>query len=538
MTSLWLYRWMSRAPWMNYRGKIMVMAFVGTHIPLIALSVSYALRTATTWGDVARSVGVTLVATLVGTAITLFVLDQLLRPVVATSAALRRFREGRVAPSLPDGFADEVGTLMADAQRTMVELDASLRRLERLDQSTGMLNRATFVAELGRAPVGVVRLANFAHISESLGHDAASGALRQVAARLAARLGPEAVLARASEDDLAFRLLPGHEDGGEALHDLVADLSRPLDAAGVRMTPAIRLATAEGSEDAAQALDNAVAAAGTASEGAPVAAHSPALQARLRERFVLEEELRAAIRNQEFVLHFQPVMDGARGRFVGAEALIRWQSPTRGFVPPGAFIPVAEASGLIEPIGLWVLREACREAAGWAQGMKVAVNLGARQFMDEDLDWHVAEAMEAAGLPPGRLEIELTESVAAVDHDHTRRAFGRLRGKGIAIAIDDFGTGYASMSALRRLPFDKLKIDREFVTDVHLKADSQAICGAMIGLGQGLGLQVLAEGTETADEVAWLQGRGCELFQGYHFSRPVAPAALHASFRGEPRAVA
>ncbi len=172
---------------------------------------------------------------------------------VATAAALRRFREGRLAPTLPEGFGGEVGRLMADAQRTMTKLGASLRRLERFDQPTGALNRATFAAEPGRAPVGVARLANFAHIAGSLGREAASGALRTVAARL-------------------------------GLQDLLAQLSRPLDAAGVRITPQVMLATAEGSEDAAAALDDAVAA----TEDAPVVVHSLALQARLRERFVLE----------------------------------------------------------------------------------------------------------------------------------------------------------------------------------------------------------------------------------------------------------
>jgi EAL domain-containing protein (putative c-di-GMP-specific phosphodiesterase class I)/GGDEF domain-containing protein len=521
------YAWMARARWLSYRAKIMVMAFAGTHVPLIALAGSYAARGAAGWAEVAWALGVALLATLAGTAATLWVLDRLLQPVMATSRALRRYREGRVLPDLPTGFADEAGTLMADAQRTVTELDTALSRLERLDGATGLLNRAAFLAE-GVGAMGVLRLSNFAAIAGSLDRATATGALAELAARAARRLGPDAALARVGDGDLAFRLPEG---GAEGLRALVTDLSAPLDLGGVRVTPLLAAGCAGASEAGAEAtLDDAVAAAALAAEGrgegGPVAAHSPAERARLRDRFLMEQELRAALRGGEFQLHFQPVRDVARNAWAGAEALIRWQSPTRGLVSPGQFIPVAEASGLIEPIGLWVLREACREVAGWEPGMRVAVNLSARQFLDEDLGWHVAEAAQAAGISPERLEIELTESVATTDHDHARRVLGGLRDMGVAIAIDDFGTGYASMSALRKLPFDKLKIDREFVTDIHLKPDSQAICTAMVALGQGLGLSVLAEGTETVEEVDWLAGRGCALFQGYYFSRPVPARAL------------
>jgi EAL domain-containing protein (putative c-di-GMP-specific phosphodiesterase class I)/GGDEF domain-containing protein len=536
MTSIWFYRWMSRARWLSYRAKIMAMAFLGTHIPLIALSVYFAFRGAATWAEVLYVLGVTLAATLAGTAVTLFVLDHLLRPVVNTALALRRYGRDRTVPDLPTGYEDEAGTLMGDAQRTMTDLESSLRQLERQDEATGLLNRRAFLDLPGEATaLAVLRLANFDAIAQSLDRATATEALRRVAARLAERLGPDARLARVGDGDLAFRLPAGPlgaEEDGKALRGLVARLGAVLDLDGVSVTPTIVAATAPLTPgEAGRALDDAVAAAALAHEGAPVASHSPAARERLRDGFLMEQELRAALRNGELVLHYQPVMDLASSRFVGAEALIRWNSPRRGLVPPGAFIPVAEASGLIGPIGLWVLQEACREASTWTGGQRVAVNLGASQFMDEDLGWHVAEAAGAAGLATDRLEIELTESTAMADHAHTRRAFGRLRDMGVQIAIDDFGTGYASMSTLRKLPFHKLKIDREFVSEVHRNGTTQAICGAMIALGQGLGLDVLAEGTETEEEVAWISGRGCRLFQGYYFSRPVVAAQLPADFR-------
>jgi EAL domain-containing protein (putative c-di-GMP-specific phosphodiesterase class I) len=176
-------------------------------------------------------------------------------------------------------------------------------------------------------------------------------------------------------------------------------------------------------------------------------------------------------------------------------------------------------------MGLWVIRQACQQLGEWNRaglsGLRMAVNVSARQFLDPALRQHLRDAIESAHISPDQLEIELTETVAMVDYAHTRRVFSALRSDGMSIAIDDFGTGYASMSYLRKLPFDKLKIDREFVTDVHRTRQSQAICGALIELAQGLDLQILAEGTEQESEVRYLAQQGCDLFQGYYFSRPV-----------------
>jgi EAL domain-containing protein (putative c-di-GMP-specific phosphodiesterase class I) len=229
-------------------------------------------------------------------------------------------------------------------------------------------------------------------------------------------------------------------------------------------------------------------------------------------------------------------MDLNRGRAFGVEALIRWRHPEHGLLPPARFIRMAESMGLTEPLGLWVMRQACRQIHQWnALGLadiKVAINLSARQFLDPDLTRFVHESLTAAGASPSQLEIELTETVATVDEDHTRSTFGALHDLGVTIAIDDFGSGYASMSQLRRLPFDKLKIDREFVTKVQERRDSQAICDAIITLGKGLGLRVLAEGAETEPEIRFLNDLGCNLFQGYYFARPMPPEDLIPSLSG------
>jgi EAL domain-containing protein (putative c-di-GMP-specific phosphodiesterase class I) len=202
-------------------------------------------------------------------------------------------------------------------------------------------------------------------------------------------------------------------------------------------------------------------------------------------------------------------------------------------VPPDSFIPVAESTGLAGAIGLWVLDRSCAQIAEWqargADRLRIAVNLSAEQFVDPQLVAQVRAALDRHRVDPSWLELELTESAATSDHCHTRAVFSQLRDLGVRIAIDDIGTGFASLSQLRRLPFDKLKIDREFVSDVHARTESQAICRALIALGDGLGIDVLAEGTETEHEIAWLSGHGCRLFQGFGFSRPVPSEDLHAA---------
>ena len=537
------YAGLSRVLKVNYRLKVLTMAFLGTHVPLIALSIHYAFRRATDLSEMLWSIGVTLAATLAGTLVTLVVLNALLRPVVATSGALRAYRADRRLPNLPRGFTDEVGTLMEDAQSTLEALETAIVQLEDFDPATSVLNRKGFCAALDRierpvSAVAVVRFSNYTSVAAGVEQATAIEVLRSIIATFRERLGGGTQIGRIGDADLALVLALDGEDESQlddmafALRTLLSTVARPVEASGIRMTPVLAagLAIHRQGENAAATLDNAVTALATTTETVPVAAHTAVLRDRVRDRFLIEQDLRAAIANEEFELHFQPVMDIAAARPAGAEALIRWNSPTRGFVSPGAFIPVAEASGLIEPIGLWVLREACRQVALWDPDLRVAINLGARQFLDEDLAWHVEEAIRTAAIRPDQLEIELTESVAMADHDHTRRAFGQLRDMGVQIAIDDFGTGYASMSTLRKLPFNKLKIDREFVTNVHVTPGSQAICHAMVALGHGLGLKVLAEGTEMEEEVRHLAGLGCDLFQGYYFSRPVPASAVPATF--------
>jgi EAL domain-containing protein (putative c-di-GMP-specific phosphodiesterase class I) len=246
----------------------------------------------------------------------------------------------------------------------------------------------------------------------------------------------------------------------------------------------------------------------------------------------LERDLQHAVERQQLVVHYQPQVNADTERVVGIEALVRWQHPERGLVPPALFIPVAEKAGLIRQIGDWVLNQALSDCATWsAQGLPavpVAVNLSMAQFRDEHLCDTISDALARSGVPAQMLELELTESVAMEDSEFTIATIDSLKKLGVALSIDDFGTGYSSLSYLKRFDIDKLKIDQSFVHDLTVDADDEAIVGAVIQLAHSLGLKTIAEGVETRAQVAFLHGRGCDEFQGYLFSRPVPAAQLAA----------
>jgi EAL domain-containing protein (putative c-di-GMP-specific phosphodiesterase class I) len=249
-------------------------------------------------------------------------------------------------------------------------------------------------------------------------------------------------------------------------------------------------------------------------------------QQEARRRFLLEQDLRQAIRRGELALHYQPIVDLAMGRVIGAEALLRWRSNgEEERAAPGQIVKVLEEIGLVHEIGLWTLNTACRQLRAWRElgftDLKVAVNLSAQQLRDRALPTALKRTLEAHGLSPSQIELELTETAAMEDSNRTLVLFEELREAGFSLAIDDFGSGYSSLAYLRRLPFQKLKIDREFVSHVDERADSRTICKALIELTAGLELAVLAEGVERFEEVETLRMMGCSTFQGYYFSRPL-----------------
>jgi EAL domain-containing protein (putative c-di-GMP-specific phosphodiesterase class I) len=258
------------------------------------------------------------------------------------------------------------------------------------------------------------------------------------------------------------------------------------------------------------------------------------MDARAQARRLLELDLRAALKRGEFEVYYQPIRDVAKDVVVSFEALARWNHSLRGMISPANFIPLAEETGLIVPIGEWVLRQACTDAAGWSQDVGVAVNLSPVQFKNPNLVSTVKEALRASGLPAHRLELEITESVLLQNSEATLSVLHELRGFGVRISLDDFGTGYSSLSYLRSFPFDKIKIDRSFVTELATRDDSMAIVRAVTGLGKSLGIVTTAEGVETDAQFDLLRREGCTQAQGYLFSRP-RPAADVENMLTQPR---
>jgi predicted signal transduction protein with EAL and GGDEF domain len=289
--------------------------------------------------------------------------------------------------------------------------------------------------------------------------------------------------------------------------------------------------------DAASLLANAGAAlfrAKAKSRGS-ISIYEPEMDQQIRDRRVLHQDLSLAIKNGELSLHYQPQATSgdavAGGEVIGFEALARWLHPVRGFVPPSDFIPLAEESGLIVAMGEWILREACREAASWSKPLQVAVNLSPAQFMHGDVVNVVHSILLETGLAPGRLELEITEGVLIEDFDRGLALLRRLKALGVRISMDDFGSGYSSLSYLQAFPFDKIKIDRAFVINLGRNPQSAAIIRAVISLGHGLEMSIVAEGVETEEQLGFLADQGCDAVQGYFIGRPL-PIAQYAAMVG------
>lgn len=365
MNDLWFYDRMARFSWLTYRGKIMVMAFAGTHVPLISLAVYFSLQSGQNWATVLWTLGVTLVATLLGTGATMWVLSHLLRPVQLTSDSLRHYAMHRTLPQLPTHFSDTAGTLMADAQTTVTQLDGALQSLERFDPVTGLLNRTGFILQLRNlhlegAGLLAVRIANGEKVKTALSSAILNDVHQSLVQRFHTAFRTD-LKARVGDLDYVI-VLPKTNDSFDvrAFHfrEMLAALSDAVGDGPNRVIPELVAGFAHLEANISTSIDNALAATRMATLTSPIAIHSPQAQDKLRDDFLLERDLRSALKNDELALHFQPVMDVVGQAPIGAEALLRWHNPARGMVSPVRFIPVAERSGLIDPIGLWVLRNA------------------------------------------------------------------------------------------------------------------------------------------------------------------------------------
>jgi EAL domain-containing protein (putative c-di-GMP-specific phosphodiesterase class I)/GGDEF domain-containing protein len=403
--------------------------------------------------------------------------------------------------------------------------------------ATGMPTREPLLQQMrqdGRGVLGIIRFLDFDRLCA---FDPALGdrLLQAVAERMRAMLPPQRLLAHVDRAHLAIWFGPDATDGSarSEMEAIEYALSEALQIGERSILPKSCSQIAEViGEDPGTALARILAQLTIGTSASCLSSVQDDNGTAEREGFSFEQDLRLAAARGELRLCYQPLIDARNARTCGAEALIRWHHPRRGPVSPGQFVPVMEAAGLAHEFGMWALNTAAREARAWQTygltGLRVAVNVSGHQLEREDLAKLLARTLERHALAPSALEIELTEGVAMVDCERAARLFADIRAMGVAIAIDDFGTGYSSLSTLRKLAFDKIKIDREFVSEVDRRKDSQAICLSIIALARGLGISVLAEGVERPEEYAWLRTHGCNFFQGYFFSPPLEAAAFAA----------
>jgi diguanylate cyclase (GGDEF)-like protein/PAS domain S-box-containing protein len=392
---------------------------------------------------------------------------------------------------------------------------------QRLDESLALTRRSG-----EKVAVLFVDLDGFKGINDTLGHAVGDKLLKCVTKRLRSSVREEDAVARLGSDEFAIvQAGAGRpEDVAVLAKRLIDAIGEPyrLDGHTVLSSASIGIAMAPGDgDDAEKLLKNADMALSRAkSEGhATFSFFEAEMDARAQSRRLIEIDLRAAIEADALVPHYQPLIDLRSGRITGAEALVRWPHPVRGMISPAEFIPVAEENGLINVIGALMLRRACTDAARWPSEVSVAVNLSPLQFRTGNLLSIAMDALRQSGLPPKRLQLEITETLLLEKSDQVLATLHALRALGVRISMDDFGTGYSSLSYLRSFPFDKIKIDRSFVRDLDSNRDAQAIMRAIISLGTGLGVTITAEGVETEAELSYLRAEGCHEGQGFLFSR-------------------
>lgn len=449
--------------------------------------------------------------------------------------------------SIPDGKLNELIGIAAHLAGIAIErrnTEEHVQFLATHDGLTGLPNRHSMDLALETAlasakqagtslALAFLDLDNFKLVNDTLGHAAGDDLLKTVARRIEWVIGSDGVVGRIGGDEFVIFLkvpdadLPKSMERLEAVRSAVAE-PVTLNGMVLEMSCSMGVATyPQHGSDAATLLAHADAAMYQAKETGrdSLKLFSFEMAEKTRRKLAGTEDMRRALRENEFLLHFQPQLNRRLGKIVGVEALVRWQHPTRGMISPGEFIPLAEDNGLIVPLGRWILREACRQCRLWLAdtepGFRISVNVSARQFKERTIVADVEAALADSGLSPQNLELEITESLIMQDLPLAIELMNQLAAMGVTLSIDDFGTGYSSLAALKRFPVSKLKIDQSFIADIPADPDSVALTSAIITIANKLGLQIIAEGVETEEQVEFLWEAGCDHIQGYIVSRPL-----------------
>jgi diguanylate cyclase (GGDEF)-like protein len=430
-----------------------------------------------------------------------------------------------------------------------------LRHLATHDALTGLPNRVLMDDRISQSivladrqgqnfAVMLLDLDRFKSVNDSLGHRAGDELLKEVAQRLKGVVRDIDTVARLGGDEFVLIITPSPEpDIAQQVATRIIDaMQMPVRIAGVEIhtSPSIGIAFYPGDAATVETLlAHADAAMYSAKERGRnnYQLYMPGMNTATHEKARLESDLRIALEQKQFELHYQPKVNTATGVMHGAEALLRWWHPVRGAIPPAEFIPIAEECGLIGKIGAWVLREACRQARAWQVAglppLRVAVNLSPSQFRQGDIVAIIRDALAQAGLEARFLEVELTETTVMSDPEESIAILEKLSEMGVLVSVDDFGTGYSSMSYLRRFPIDKLKIDRGFINEVMSRPEDASIVRAIISLAHSLRLKVVAEGVESTEQLEFLKTLGCDQYQGFHFSPALPPSQFEALVRSK-----
>lgn len=467
--------------------------------------------------------------------------QRLTRPIRALAAAARKVAEGSYA-QVPVETSDELGNLAATFNRMVDDIGERERQITHMalhDALTGLANRTLLDDHLSRAlaqggdrrqALFCLDLDNFKAVNDTLGHPTGDALLRIIAERLSAFAG-DGLVSRLGGDEFAILIEETHRPFDRIAADLVQLVAKPCTVNGHRIVPGtsvgIAILGADGSDPVELSKNADLALYRAKQEGrAGFRFFEPRMDAEAQQRRQTELDLHDAIRLGQLSLAFQPLFDLSAGRITAFEALLRWHHPVRGLVSPADFIPLAEDTGLIIPIGEWVIREACRVASGWPEHVRVAVNVSPVQFGHAGLKSVILQALAETRLAANRLELEITESLFIENPEATLASLHSLRALGVRVALDDFGTGYSSLSYLRSFPFDKIKIDRSFILDLLDSEGATAIIKAITVLAEALGMETTAEGVENAAQLDILREQGCSHIQGYYFSRPIAASEV------------
>lgn len=445
------------------------------------------------------------------------------------------------------------GTDLTEMRRSQAEVT----RLAQYDSLTGLANRIQMLRSLeqavavrhgrpGECTLMMLDLDRFKSVNDSLGHPAGDALLRQVSQRLQRVVGDKGLVGRQGGDEFKVLLPRNHDKASLELlaRTIIATISEPYMVEGTAVVIGVSIGMSVCPRDGvtADALIRNADLALYAAKGDGRGVHrfyAPEMHADAEDRRQLEEDLRRALAGDRLHLVYQPVVSSGTEQVTGYEALLRWDHPTRGAISPTMFIPIAEDTGLIAPLGEWVLRTACLDAAQWPEGIRVAVNVSPTQFANPGFPSTVMNALATAQLAPERLELEITESVFLNDDADTDAMFARLKALGVRLALDDFGTGYSSLGYLKKAPFDKIKIDQSFVRGAAMKGSrNSAIIKAIVSLAEALGMDTTAEGAETQDELALIRQLGCSHIQGYVYGRPMPNEDVLVAHRGGATAAA